>query len=140
DREGRRSVMQASSLPAPLHLAPSLALFSSLTWAERRSIGDAMLVIARYGGQNSNVETSGKNMLDWLRLRGQSAASISRFWGVVLVSALNEELDRTDARYGLDVFWKAFLANRGGYRVGVPSVPLGELYDGCRAAIESGGE
>jgi zeta-carotene desaturase len=60
---------------------------------------------------------------------------------VVLVSALNEELERTDARFGIDVFWKAFLANRTGYRMGVPSVPLAELYDGCRVAIEKkGGE
>jgi zeta-carotene desaturase len=79
------------------------------------------------------------SMLDWLRRHGQTAASLDRFWRVVLVSALNEDLDRIDARYGLDVFWKAFLANRSGYRLGIPSVPLGELYDGCRAAIESRG-
>jgi zeta-carotene desaturase len=141
DREGRRSVMEVSSLPAPLHLAPSLALFSFLDWAERRSIGRAMLAIARFGGENANVETEGKSMLDWLRLQGQSPAAIARFWGVVLVSALNEQLDQIDAHYGLDVFWKAFLANRAGYRIGVPSVPLSELYSGCRDAIEQrGGE
>jgi zeta-carotene desaturase len=60
---------------------------------------------------------------------------------VVLVSALDEELDRTDARFGVDVFWKGFLSNRTGYRMGVPSVPLAELYDGCKAEIEKrGGE
>src|ERR1700722_9342469 len=32
DRDGRRSAMEASPLPAPLHLASSLALFSSLSW------------------------------------------------------------------------------------------------------------
>jgi squalene-associated FAD-dependent desaturase len=80
-------------------------------------------------------------MLDWLRRRGQTEAAISRFWGVVLVSALDEDLKRTDAHYGIDVFWKAFLANRSGYHVGIPSVPLGELYGGCLAAIEKrGGE
>jgi len=36
-------------------------------------------------------------------------------------------------------FWKAFLANRSGYRVGIPTVPLAELYDGCRAALEARG-
>jgi len=76
-----------------------------------------------------------------LRRRKQTPAAIERFWRVVLVSALNEELDRTDARFGIDVFWKAFLANRTGYRMGIPSVPLSELYDGCRIAIEKkGGE
>ena len=59
----------------------------------------------------------------------------------MLVSALDEELARTDARYGIDVFWKAFLANREGFRVGIPAVPLSDLYEGCRAAIEKrGGE
>jgi len=40
--------------------------------------------------------------------RGRQNAPIERFWRVVLVSALDEELDRTDARFGVDVFWKAF--------------------------------
>ena len=78
-------------------------------------------------------------MLEWLRLHGQSRDAISRFWGVILVSALNEELDRIEARYALDVFWKSFLANRSGYRLGIPNVPLGVLYEGCRTAIESRG-
>jgi zeta-carotene desaturase len=80
-------------------------------------------------------------MLEWLRRRKQTPAAISRFWRVVLVSALSEELERIDARYGIDVFWKAVLSNKTGYRMGVPAVALGELYDGCRAAIEQrGGE
>ena len=69
-------------------------------------------------------------MLDWLHRMKQTPAAIERFWRVVLVSALDEELGATDARYGIDVFWKAFLANRSGYRVGIPTVPLGELYEG----------
>jgi len=37
-------------------------------------------------------------MMEWLRRHKQTPAAIERFWRVVLVSALNEELDRTDAR------------------------------------------
>src|SRR5207245_3776777 len=81
-------------------------------------------------------DAAGCSMLDWLRAHRQSEGAISRFWAVVLVSALNEELARMEARYGLDVFWKAFLSARSGYIVGIPRVPLGELYEGCRAAIE----
>jgi squalene-associated FAD-dependent desaturase len=141
DLEGRRGIMEASPLPVPLHLASSLLVYPSLSWGERRGIGRAMLRIARRGGHNEGGDAAGVSMLDWLRRQGQSEHAISRFWAVVLVSALNEELDRIDARYGLDVFWKAFLANRSGYRVGIPLVPLGELYSGCLAAIERrGGE
>jgi squalene-associated FAD-dependent desaturase len=141
DSAGHRAVMGASALPAPFHLAPSLAFYPSLSWAERRRIGVAMLSIARRGGRNNDGDAVGRSMLDWLRARRQSEGAISRFWSVVLVSALNEELARTEARYGLDVFWKAFLSARSGYVVGIPRVPLGELYEGCRAAIEQrGGE
>ncbi len=73
--------------------------------------------------------------------RSKRLGAIERFWRVVLVSALDEELDRTDARYGVEVFWKAFVSNRTGYRMGIPTVPLAELYDGCKAEIEKqGGE
>ncbi len=68
----------------------------------------------------------------------RSAPSIAS-WRVVLVSALDEELEQTDARFGIDVFWKAFLCNSRGYRMGVPVVPLAELYDGCRSFIENAG-
>lgn len=141
DREGRRGIMQASALPAPFHLTASLPFYPSLSWNDLVAIGRAMLAIALRGGRNGGGDAAGKSMLEWLRLHGQSEDAIRRFWAIVLVSALNEQLDRIDARYGLDVFWKAFLANRAGYRLGIPRVPLGELYDGCRAAIERrGGE
>ena len=141
DPAGRRAVMEASALPPPFHLAPSLAFYPSLSWAEKRGIAEAMLSIARRGGRNNDGDAAGCSMLDWLRAHNQSEGAISRFWGVVLVSALNEELARTEARYGLDVFWKAFLSARSGYVVGIPRVPLGELYEGCRATIEQrGGE
>jgi zeta-carotene desaturase len=46
----------------------------------------------------------------------------------VLVSAVNEEPARISARYGFQVFWLGFLARSDSYEMGVPRVPLGELY------------
>ena len=139
DAQGRRSTMEASPLPPPLHMAPSFLLFSPLNLADKRGIANAMMEIAVNGGTPPGF--SGISMLDWLQRMKQTPAAIDRFWRVVLVSALDEELSRTDARYGIEVFWKAFLANKGGYRVGIPSVPLGDLYGGCREAIvQRGGE
>ncbi len=139
DREGRRSEIQASPLPPPLHMAPSFLLFDALTLADKRSIAEAMLAIARAGGNPPHAD--GATMLDWLHSMCQTTGAIERFWRVVLVSALDEELARTDAKYGIEVFWKGFLSNALGYRVGIPSVPLAELYEGCREAIaRRGGE
>jgi squalene-associated FAD-dependent desaturase len=139
DAQGRRSSISAGALPPPFHMTASFLRFRGLTWADKRSIGRAMLHIARWGGKPPG--TAGVSMQEWLERRAQTAGAIERFWRVVLVSALDEELSRTDAHYGIDVFWKAFLMNREGFRLGIPAVPLGELYDGCRAAIEHrGGE
>jgi squalene-associated FAD-dependent desaturase len=139
DAQGRRSTMEASPLPPPLHMAPSFLLFSSLNLSDKRAIANAMMEIAMAGGNPPGI--GGVSMLDWLRRMKQTPAAIERFWRVVLVSALDEELSRTDARYGIEVFWKAFLANKSGYRVGIPSVPLGDLYGGCREAVlQRGGE
>ena len=140
DKQGRRSTMEASAfLPPPLHMATSFLFFGALSFADKRGIANALLAIARSGGSPPDIE--GISMLAWLQRMKQTRGAIERFWRVVLVSALDEELDRTDARYGIEVFWKAFLGSRGGYRVGIPSVPLADLYEGCRAAIERrGGE
>ncbi|MGB7848564.1 MAG: hydroxysqualene dehydroxylase HpnE [Candidatus Acidiferrum sp.] len=142
DPQGRIGTMQAGLLPAPLHMTGSFLTFAPLTMADKRSIGWALLDILWGKGHTADLdEPGGISMLEWLRRRKQTSGAIERFWRVVLVSALDEELDRTDARFGVDVFWKGFLCNRTGYRMGVPSVPLGELYDGCKGEIERrGGE
>ncbi|MGB8472788.1 MAG: hydroxysqualene dehydroxylase HpnE [Candidatus Acidiferrum sp.] len=142
DPQGRRGEMHAGILPAPFHMAGSFLTFSPLTLKDKFCIARAFYSILQSGGHPPDVdEPGGLSMLDWLRRRKQTPAAISRFWRVVLVSALSEELDRIDARYGIDVFWKAVLSNKHGYRMGVPAVALGDLYDGCRTAIEQkGGE
>ncbi|MGB2632865.1 MAG: hydroxysqualene dehydroxylase HpnE [Candidatus Acidiferrum sp.] len=142
DPQGRQGIMQAGLLPAPLHMTGSFLMFAPLSHADKRSIARAMLEILRGKGHTADLDTPGGiSMLEWLRKRKQTAGAIERFWRVVLVSALDEELDKTDAKFGLDVFWKGFLSNRTGYRMGVPAVPLAKLYDGCKLEIERrGGE
>ncbi|HEY4905843.1 MAG TPA: FAD-dependent oxidoreductase, partial [Candidatus Acidoferrum sp.] len=142
DPQGRQGEMEAGILPAPFHMTGSFAKFAPLSLADKISIGRAMLTILRTSGHPAGVDSpDGISMLAWLKQQRQTQRAIDRFWRVVLVSALDEELDQTDARFGIDVFWKAFLSNSRGYRMGVPVVPLAELYDGCRTFIEKkGGE
>ena len=142
DPEGRSGAMQAGILPAPLHMFGSFLTFAPLSFADKLSIARAMRNICFSEGRPAEAFASSPiSMVDWLKIQRQTPRAVERFWRVVLVSALDEELDRTDARFGIDVFWKAFLSNRSGYRMGVPAVPLAELYEGCRTAIEQkGGE
>lgn len=60
---------------------------------------------------------------------------------MVLVSALNEDLDRTSVHYAAQVFRESFLKSARAGEMGVPTVPLTELYRiGGEYILERGGE
>src|ERR1700733_6911898 len=70
DCNGQRSVIEAAPLPPPLHMAPSFLLFRALTLDDKRSIANAMLAIARAGGNPPRIE--GISMLDWVPRMNQN--------------------------------------------------------------------
>jgi squalene-associated FAD-dependent desaturase len=123
--DGRQTDLRGNRwLPAPLHLAGSLWRLKYLSLADRWRIGRALLKLGRARPGDSESLT----VLDWLEQRGQSSATIERFWEVVLVSALGESLDRISLAAAKKVFVDGFLANRQAYEVLVPDEPLGALY------------
>jgi len=122
--EGRRGEIGSSSFPAPFHASPSFLKFDLLTLRDKLGIGRAMLSLMERVPQ----DTKATSFLDWLRRRGQTQRAIDRFWGPVLVSALNEDLDRVSVYYGAMVFRDAFLKSAEAGRMGVPTVPLSDLY------------
>lgn len=126
---GRASRMAAWPLPAPLHLAPALAGFEFLSWNDKYRLARGLRALSR----TDPATCDGLTFLDWLRRHGQTEAAIERFWHVVLVSALSESLDRIDVCHARKVFVDAFLANRNGWEVWMPTVPLDDLY-GTRLA------
>jgi zeta-carotene desaturase len=80
---------------------------------------------------------SEENFAQWLSRHGQSAGAINRFWKPVLVSALNEDPDRMSVRYAGQVIRESLLLSRGAGRMGVPRIPLSELYGRAIDYIES---
>src|SRR5437016_4498830 len=93
--DGRRGALESSRLPAPMHMAISFARFPLLGWADKRAIARALLTIARSGGQPKDIsnDAASMTMLVWLQKHRQTDYAIRRFWEVILVSALDEELD-----------------------------------------------
>jgi zeta-carotene desaturase len=126
DERGNRFVLQGSRLPAPLHLLPSFLKFTPLSWKDRLAVAYALFCMLRE--QDRLPELDKMTMLQWLQQHGQSARSINRFWRVVLVSALNEDIEVASARYGLKVFLDGMLRNPKAFHIGVPLVPLSRLY------------
>jgi zeta-carotene desaturase len=123
---GRTSVLRRGRLPAPLHFAGSFWKMPCLSIADKMGIARALMAMRRERTRRGDLEAIG--MLDWLREKRQTPRAIDRFWRQVLVSAVNEDLERMAAVHGFRVFWLGFLARADSYEMGVPSVPLGELY------------
>jgi len=131
---GRASVIKPSALPAPLHAAPSFLRADCLTLADKLAIGRVMAVLA----PAAPVER-GETFLAWLKRHGQTEQAIDRFWKTILVSALNEDLDQISVPYAAQVIRESFLKSAAAGRMGVPTVPLTELYGSAGDAIRDRG-
>ena len=131
---GRASVIKPSALPAPLHAAPSFLRADCLTLADKLAIGRVMAVLA----PAAPVE-QGETFLAWLKRHGQTEQAIDRFWKTILVSALNEDLDQISVPYAAQVIRESFLKSAAAGRMGVPTVPLTELYGSAGDAIRDRG-
>jgi squalene-associated FAD-dependent desaturase len=133
---GRQSVLEPGNLPAPMHASWSFLRASFLSLSDKLAIARGMLALA--GGL---PEDSGPPFSVWLREHGQTARAIERFWKPVLVSALNEDLERISSRYAALVFRDSFLKSAKAGEMGLPAVPLTELYAAAGEYIRArGGE
>src|SRR5882672_2011343 len=131
---GRASVIRPSGLPAPLHAGPSFLRADCLSLADKIAIGRVMAVLA----PAAPVER-GETFLAWLKRHGQTEQAIDRFWKTILVSALNEDLDQISVPYAAQVIRESFLKSAAAGRMGVPTVPLTELYNAAGDTIRSRG-
>ena len=122
---GRMSVMKSGWLPKPAHFAGSFLGLKFLDLSEKLAV---MRAIQAVPAAMRRTDLDQITMADWLAEQNQPPRAIERFWRQVLVSAINEELDRMAAQHGLQVFQLGFLARRNSYEMGIPAVPLGELY------------
>ena len=133
---GRQSILVASGLPAPLHTAGSFLGAKCLTLGEKLTIARGILDFIE-----GIPEDSSENFAQWLVGHGQTPRAIQRFWHPVLASALNEEPEYISVRYAAKVFRETFLFSAEGGRMGIPRVPLSELYGHAVRYIETrGGE
>jgi squalene-associated FAD-dependent desaturase len=122
--DGSIDTLAAGWLPAPLHLLSGFRRLRYLSRADRRCLSRGLRSLAR----TKPADDDRRTFADWLRENHQTPTAIERFWKVVLVSALSETLDRIDVASARKVFVDAFLANRRGWEVQIPTVPLDELY------------
>jgi len=110
-------------LPAPMHNVPSFIGVPMLDMRDKIAIARAMSAMSRKLPPDSD-----ENFLVWLRRHHQTERAIKRFWEPVLVSALNEDLELISVRYAAKVFRDSFMKSAQAGRMGLPTIPLSQLY------------
>ncbi|MGA8442177.1 MAG: hydroxysqualene dehydroxylase HpnE [Candidatus Sulfotelmatobacter sp.] len=120
---GRCSVMYASPLPAPLHTTPSFLHLPFLSIRDKLAISRAIAALTL-----TIQPDTGKSFLQWCHDHGQTETAIDLFWKPILVSALSEDLDRVSISYAAQVVRESMKSPTARH-MGVPSVPLTELYN-----------
>jgi squalene-associated FAD-dependent desaturase len=130
---GRRSVLKPSFLPAPFQVTPSFLRFKFLNAWDKLVLSRGLATLmARH------PKDDGTSFQDWLQRHHQSRNAIERFWKPILVSALSEDMDRIAVPYAAQVVRES-MKSTGAGMMGIPSVPLTELYGAARDYITSHG-
>lgn len=130
---GRASVLRASPLPAPLHTAPSLLRFPFLTTADKLALGRAMVPLMA-----AEQPDDGRTFQQWLDHHRQTRGAIEHFWKPVLISALSDELDRVSVSSAAQIV-RLYMKSPTARHMGVPTVPLTELYNAAGDYVRTRG-
>ena len=130
---GRQSHLQSTSLPPPLHALPAFMTFKFLTWRDKVGLASALNSLLTHAPKDD-----GASFEAWLYRHHQTPRAIERFWKPILVSALSEDLDRISVPYAAQVVRES-MKSRAARLMGVPTVPLTELYNAALNYITARG-
>ncbi len=125
---GRRSRIAPTPLPAPLQSAPSFLQARCFSPEDKQSIARGLRALLR--GVPADAP-GGETFLDWARRHRQTPGALKRFWEPILQSALNDDLSRISLHYAAKVLRESFMNSAEAGRIGVPLLPLSDLYSGA---------
>ncbi len=124
---GRKGVLRSVNLPAPFHLAPSLLRYPYLSWSEKLRVlygGLRIYMTRRRGGKG---RPGGETFASWLKRHHQTDSAIDRFWNLIILPTLNDDISEVSADMGLMVFQESVLKSRASAGIGYAKVGLSEL-------------
>lgn len=130
---GRRSELKPSFLPAPLQVAPSFLSLQFLNAWDKLVLSRGLAALIA-----GHPKDDGTSFQEWLQRHHQTHNAIERFWKPILVSALSEDMDRIAVPYAAQVVRESMKSGEA-RAMGIPSVPLTELYNAALDFITSHG-
>ncbi len=137
---GRIGWLRRGRLPAPLHLAGTLARYPYLTWPQRLGAARAALALRRLDPTDQRLDR--QTFAEWLAAHGQDAAATAALWDLVGLATLNARAARASLQMAAMVFKTGLLSARDAADIGYSRVPLGRLHGepAVRALAAAGAE
>jgi len=133
---GRVSRIAPTWMPAPMHTAIDFLQMPMLGVMDKIGIARGLMEWMTPRPQDDN-----ESMAQWLERTGQTEKAVRRFWELTTSVTLNDTLVNCSLRYGAKVFRELLMKSVAGGRLGIPTVPLSELFDGVAASVAAhGGE
>ena len=124
---GRKGVLRSVNLPAPFHLAPSLLSYPYLSWSEKLRVLYGGLRIYMTRRRDGEGRQGGETFASWLKRHHQTDSVIDRFWNLIILPTLNDDISEVSADMGLMVFQESVLKSRSSAGIGYAKVGLSEL-------------
>jgi squalene-associated FAD-dependent desaturase len=131
---GRASQFAASALPAPMHFTSSFLRAKMLSVKDKFAIARGLSeFLIRIPADDA------ESFEQWLKRTGQTERAIRHFWEPVVVCTLNDGFAECSTRHCAHVFRELFLRSPLSARLGIPTIPLSELYAGAARLVETNG-
>lgn len=126
DSAGRRAELSRNNLPAPLHLAATLAGYRLLSTQDRARVIMAAGLLRTLNPADPRLDE--RSFADWLKTHGQRRPAIDALWNLITVAALNTDAEHASLALCAMVFRTALLERADAADIGVPTLPLGRLH------------
>jgi len=123
---GATSWLRRVSLPAPLHLAPSLARYAPLSLVERLRLVPAARRLKSLRLDDPGLDRT--TFAEWLAAHGQSPRMISRFWDLVTRPTVNLPAAEASLALAAKVFQTGLLQAPDAADVGYAALPLERVH------------
>ena len=137
---GRCRLRRTPGLPAPLHLAPSLARYRHVPLGQRVRMLPAVLALRSVDprAEAADEETFGH----WLAAHGQGERAVTALWDLITLPTVNLPAAEASLAMAAKVFRTGLLERSDAADLGWSDVPLGELHGdaAARALSDLGAE
>jgi squalene-associated FAD-dependent desaturase len=136
--DGSASSISRTNLPAPLHLAKSIASYRFLSLKERLRLIGPVLALRRLDPRDPALDQI--SFGEWLTARSQSRHAVNRLWNLIVQPTLNVSSEDASLALAVQVFRVGFLARADGADMGWSRVPLSELHGtNAQRALDAAG-